>query len=464
VTRDSPGAISACAWRALDCFPDLTRLHECNRARYPHLLESVAHGPAAARHDILFAFPGPNLILRADESLWRDQHQLGSADFLAAFDNEWRANQVAARELPDLPFSGGWFVFLAYEFAGQIEPVLGPMRCEPCLPLALATRFPAAIIRDHARRIAYLVCEEDRASEILPLLAKDVAAMGGLARSRGERITVPIREDGADSFLTGVDRVLRYIGAGDVFQVNLSRGWTAEAGGGLDATELYRRLRRANPAPFAALASLAPGLDILSSSPERLVEVRGGHIATRPIAGTYPRSGDPSQDDRWRRELRAHPKERAEHVMLLDLERNDLGRLCRPGTVRVSEFMTVESYRHVHHLVSEVRGGLGEGITPGDVVRAVFPGGTITGAPKIRCMQIISELESAPRGVYTGSLGYVNRDGSMDLNILIRTMAHNAGQIQFRAGAGIVADSDPARELEETRNKARGMIVALDGI
>jgi anthranilate synthase component 1 len=207
--------------------------------------------------------------------------------------------------------------------------------------------------------------------------------------------------------------------------------------------------------------TLPGGRAVLSSSPERLIKIQRGMVSTRPIAGTYPRSNDPGQDRAWSRELLAHPKERAEHVMLIDLERNDLGRVCQPGSMQVSELMALESYRHVHHIVSEVRGKLRADVTPGQVIRAVFPGGTITGCPKVRCMQIIAELEQAPRGAYTGSMGYLNRDGSMDLNILIRTMVQDGRHVRLRAGAGVVADSNPERELAETRAKARGMLAAL---
>ena len=186
-----------------------------------------------------------------------------------------------------------------------------------------------------------------------------------------------------------------------------------------------------------------------------------GRIDTRPIAGTRPRGREPDHDEALSIQLIQHPKERAEHVMLIDLERNDLGRVCRPGTVRVDEFMVVESYAHVHHIVSNVSGDLERDIGPGDALRAVYPGGTITGCPKVRCMQIIAELEASPRGAYTGSMGYLNLDGSGDFNILIRTAVVADREVTFRAGAGIVADSDPAAELRETRAKARGLKLAL---
>ncbi|HET6395757.1 MAG TPA: chorismate-binding protein, partial [Pseudoxanthomonas sp.] len=216
----------------------------------------------------------------------------------------------------------------------------------------------------------------------------------------------------------------------------------------------------ANPAPFAGLFA-GDGWAVASSSPERLVSVRGHTVETRPIAGTRARF--PGDDDAARiRELVGHPKERAEHVMLIDLERNDLGRVCTPGSVQVDELMTVESYAHVHHIVSNVRGRLREDATPGQVIAAVFPGGTITGCPKVRCMQIIAELEQVPRGAYTGAIGWLDRSGDLDLNILIRSAEVQGTDAVFRTGAGIVADSVPAPELDETRAKARGLLRALD--
>jgi anthranilate synthase component 1 len=201
---------------------------------------------------------------------------------------------------------------------------------------------------------------------------------------------------------------------------------------------------------------------VLSSSPERLLEVKGRAISTRPIAGTRPRSGDSDQDARDTAELVAHPKERAEHVMLIDLERNDVGRVCQAGSVHVDEYMVTESYAHVHHIVSNVRGTLRADATAVDALRALYPGGTITGCPKVRCMQIIAQLEGEGRGAYTGSLGWLGTDGDADFNILIRTLTLRGDQIELRAGAGIVADSVPERELEETRAKALGMLRAFE--
>jgi anthranilate synthase component 1 len=272
---------------------------------------------------------------------------------------------------------------------------------------------------------------------------------------------VRVQEDDPTPFLQGVDRIQEYLRAGDVFQVNLSRGWRARAAESCSHTAVYSALRSANPAPFAGLLAWDDWA-VLSSSPERLLSVREGLAETRPIAGTRPRQPNDPLDDLTRRaELIGHPKERAEHVMLIDLERNDLGRVCVPGSVQVDELMGLETYAHVHHIVSNVRGMLRADVTPGQAMAAVFPGGTITGCPKVRCMQIIHELESVGRGPYTGALGYLDRRGNLDLNILIRTLWMRDNTLHFRAGAGIVVDSDPESELAETRAKARGLLRAL---
>ncbi len=449
--------------RLLATVPDLAALHARNSQRYPHLLASVAQGTPRARYDILFAFPGDTLALDSSLQLSRNGQPQGRGDFLDAFDAEWRRLSVtAAGDAPEEgapPFTGGWFVYLGYELAAQIEPTVGGIRHDAAFPVAFATRMPAAIIVDHLRQRALLVCETEHAAEILPTLEADALTAAVMPAEILE--TEQIEEEDPARFLEHVRRVQEYIRAGDVFQVNLSRRWRIPLRAPVSAASLYRRLCAANPAPFAGLMTLDRGRAVISSSPERLVEVRGRRVRTRPIAGTYPRSQDAEQDLALSRDLLRHPKERAEHVMLIDLERNDLGRVCRTGSVGVKEFMTLESYRHVHHIVSEVNGELRAEISPAQVLRAVFPGGTITGCPKVRCMQIIAALEQAPRAAYTGSMGYVNRDGSLDLNILIRTIIQNGHEITLRAGAGIVADSIPERELAETRAKAKGMLAAL---
>lgn len=435
--------------RRVDRYCDLLNLHRLNPQRYPHLLESVAHATPHSRYDILFAFPGKNMQIATT----------AEADFLHGLDEWWRQERIAAHENSFLPFRGGWFIYLSYELAAQIEPRLRLASSSQSLPIAFATRIPAAVIRDHQLRQTWLVAEA-QAQELLEVMAGDLQqaqtaeAQPSQLQVLGLEVEPPVR------YLAAVRRIKQYILDGDVFQVNLSRAWRGELHAENNYTDLYSSLRRHNPAPFAGLATWN-GVAILSSSPERLVRVRGDLIETRPIAGTRPRSVEQRQDLHYSQELLAHPKERAEHIMLIDLERNDLGRVCVPGSVCVDELMSLESYAHVHHIVSNVRGTKRGGITPGQTIRAVFPGGTITGCPKVRCMEIIAELEGEGRGAYTGSFGYLNRDGDMDLNILIRTAVMEDSRFSLRAGAGIVADSDPEGELAETRAKARGMLLAL---
>ncbi|TXH77385.1 MAG: aminodeoxychorismate synthase component I [Lysobacteraceae bacterium] len=459
--------------RALPADFDPLDLHRRAPQRYPMLLQSTSSasqvGRAPGRWDLLLATSGEAIVL-ANDGRVRDAHgtEIGT-DFLATLDRAWAVERIA-REEPRWPFRGGWALFLGYELAAQIEPVLHLPCAEGGLPRALALRCPVAVLRDHATGECVAIAEPGHEGMLEHVLADcDHARMP----SPSWRPPQDLEEDADAAFLEGVRRILDYLAAGDVFQVNLSRGWRARFEPALDPAALYARLRAASPAPFAGMftgRSASGGWAVASSSPERLVSVRGEIVETRPIAGTRPRfAGD---DDAARiRELVGHPKERAEHVMLIDLERNDLGRICTAGSIEVDELMSVESYAHVHHIVSNVRGRLHADTTPGDVIRAVFPGGTITGCPKVRCMQIIAELEGAGRGAYTGAMGWLNRDGDLDLNILIRsaeietpvTMAEEPGGsvLRFRTGAGIVADSDPQRELDETRAKARGMLKAL---
>ena len=366
--------------------------------------------------------------------------------------------RTSARGMP--PFRGGWFVFIGYELAGEIEPTLKLPRPPGALPVALACRIPAAIVRDHADDSLTLVAEPGE-ERLLDLMAEDLRGKGApIQFPREPCLDAALIEEEGEVYLDGVQRVIEYVLAGDVFQVNLSRLWQGKLKAGVSNAALYDRLRKRNPSPFAGLAA-RDGWAIVSSSPERLVEVEGRLVQTRPIAGTRPRGTSGLTDIALSEELIAHPKERAEHIMLVDLERNDLSRVCVPGSVKVSENMVIESYAQVHHIVSNIRGQLYEDVPPGDVIRAVFPGGTITGCPKVRCMEIIAELERVGRGPYTGSMGYVNRDGGMDLNILIRTILREGDSISLRAGAGIVADSIPQRELEETRAKAGAIVLAL---
>jgi anthranilate synthase component 1 len=443
--------------RQLPADIDLLALQRMAPQRYPLLLESSAAGTAQGRWDLLLATNGESLALdRAGVTRRADGGRI-DCDFLSALDRAWQA-QRTLRDEPRWPFRGGWALFLGYELAAQVEPVLKLSKAQGMLPIAVALRCPAALLRDHASGECAIVVEAAHVGMLDDIVA-DCDAANEIPPLPPWQPPMTLSEDEPKRFTEGVNRILDYLAAGDAFQVNLSRGWRARFDHVVEPAALFARLRSHNPAPFAGLFA-GNGWAVVSASPERLVSVRGDVVETRPIAGTRPRfEGD---DDAARiRELAGHPKERAEHVMLIDLERNDLGRVCTPGSVEVDELMTVESYAHVHHIVSNVRGQLRADATPGDVIRAVFPGGTITGCPKVRCMQIISELEQDGRGAYTGAFGWLNRDGDLDLNILIRSAEIEAQTLRFRTGAGIVADSDPQRELDETRAKARGMLCAL---
>ncbi len=425
---------------------------------YPGLLESSAPpAPAAggAHFDILPMASGEALRLSATGRL-SGPHCAAAPGFLAALESWWTALRAAPGEVR-LPFSGGWLVYLGYEVAAEIEPRLA-LPQSPDSTAALAIRAPAAWIRDRRSGEAWVVAEPGHEA-LLDRFEHDVRRAGGGLRPEPAQI-FEIEEEDPARFEAAVARALEFIAAGDVYQANLSRRWRGQVRGTLDAAALYRRLRTANPSPFAAL--LRDGdFAVISSSPERLVSVHGDRIATRPIAGTRPRGASPEHDAALIELLLGNEKERAEHVMLIDLERNDLGKVCAAGSVQVDEFMAVESYAHVHHIVSNVSGRKLPGVSPIQILRAVFPGGTITGCPKVRCMEIIAELEAVGRGAYTGTLGYLNRDGSCDFNILIRTITAQGSTLSFRAGAGIVADSSPAHELAETRAKAEGLLRAL---
>ncbi len=438
------------AFRELSSRPDLLAVHRRHPETWPFLLQSAAPGGTLGRW---------SLLLRADPDHEPIIARPGdSVPFLERLDRAFIDS--AAVQPARLPFEGGWFVYLGYELAGEIEPRLTLPLAPDAVPVALAQRCRAALVLDHGRAKLHAVAESDA---LLDPIEREIEAAGDGRRSSHGEAAVPVPEihagDG-ERFMRGVERIREYILAGDVFQVNLSREWRGKSAGRPDAVAIYERLVQSNPAPFGGLARL-PGGTVLSSSPERLVTVHDGVVSARPIAGTRPRGTSPDRDRALSDELLAHPKERAEHIMLIDLVRNDLGRISRPGSVQVDELMVLESYTHVHHIVSNVRGELADGVSPADVVRACFPGGTITGCPKVRCMEIIAELEAGGRGLYTGSMGYLGRDGRMDINILIRSMLVADDGIRFRTGAGIVADSEPEAELAETEAKARGLMRAL---
>ena len=416
---------------------DLASFCYLDNSRYPFLLESVNHNDNN-RYSILFAFPGENIVL----------NNASDFDFLNKLESKYNLNNTNS----DLPFCGGWFVYLSYELIGQIENTLSADLHNSDLPIAYAVKIPTAIIIDHQLDKTYIVDESDDDSRI-NLILDDIKLINPIPLSPLEG---SLSEENQEKFISGVQSSLKYIIAGDVFQVNLSREWQYKLNNHEDSAVIYKSLKKANPAPFSALIHYQD-FSIISSSPERLFSVNNDVLQTRPIAGTHPR-GKGSDDETLKDNLISNPKEIAEHVMLLDLERNDMGRVCEYGSVFVNEVMTLETYPYVHHIVSNIKGKLKKQAGIKDIIKALFPGGTITGCPKVRCMQIISELEQMPREAYTGSVGYLSQNGRMDFNILIRSFIHKDNKLSFRAGAGIVYDSIPERELAETRHKAEGLI------
>lgn len=422
--------------------------------RYPFLIDSAASGPLS-ENNLLLRTNGEQLCLHGDG---RISGPGDAGGFLSRLDGWYQREKQTSPGTDAWPFKGGWFLYLGYELAAEIEPVVEFPAAEDGFPVAFASRCPGVIYsKPEETGILHLVAESEL---LLDEMYAELISLPQKPEQKHNSVKV-LNVDPPQLFKSAVERIHEYILDGDVFQVNLSRGWQGQFESTADAGSLYRSLRKQNPAPFAGMVSWNDFV-LMSSSPERLVKITQGEVETRPIAGTRPRGTTLDSDLALSHELLTHPKERAEHIMLIDLERNDLGRVCQTGSVDVDELMVVESYEHVHHIVSNIRGRLRKDVTPVDVIRAVFPGGTITGCPKVRCMEIIAELEQKGRSFYTGSFGYLGLDGNMDLNILIRSMLLHDRQVSFRTGAGIVSDSDADSEVRETEDKARGLIRALE--
>ena len=385
------------------------------------------------------------------------------------------------------PFLGGAVGYFSYDFVRQFEEV--PKNAKPDLdiPEAYFVFVDRVIAFDHILKKTWVIVNAgareqemgfrkpaadqwsrlydeaaDRLVDIMAMLDKAAGepASTGAGSGSGNLMLKP--ELSQPAFESMVARCQEYIAGGDIYQANISQRFTADLGN-VDPFLLYTLLRGINPSPFAAYLDFE-GLQLVSSSPERLIRLWNGLADTRPIAGTRRRGSDGAETRGLSAELLTNEKERAEHIMLLDLERSDLGRVCEYGTVQVDELMVVEDYSHVIHIVSNVRGTLAKGMDCCDLVRAVFPGGTITGVPKVRCMEIIDELEPMARGPYTGSIGYFSNSGDMDLNIIIRTFVISGRKAYVQVGAGIVADSLPAREYIETLEKAEALKRAIESL
>jgi anthranilate synthase component 1 len=437
------------------------------------LLESVVAGERLGRYSFLGVGDRAVVSGRGDEVVVENGgvHGEKSADPLGVVKRELSAGSVA--RVPGLPlFVGGAVGFVGYEATSTFERVPRHGNDELRLPDFTFMMADVVVAFDHARRVLQVI------APVRPGGAPDMAYDAALKRidtylrridegPRGAELgnvgvsaEVPLTAHTTrEEFIANVERAKEHIAVGDIFQVVLSQRFSAPYDG--DGVDLYRVLRAVNPSPYMFYLRTRD-VTLVGSSPEPLVRVEGDSVLTRPLAGTRPRGDSAAADGRLRADLLADEKERAEHVMLVDLGRNDLGRVCVPGSVTVDELMEVEYYSHVMHIVSNVTGTLSPGSSALDALKATFPAGTVSGAPKVRAMELITELEPAARGPYAGTVGYLGLDGAMDMCITIRTVVIASGRAYLQSGAGIVADSEPEREYEECRHKAAALHWALE--
>ena len=460
------------------------------------LLESVTGGEQVARYSFIGVYPRAAYVLRGrslethipgqETEITNLPEDTDPLDALRAqIAPQMTSDIIAARpqHIPGLPrFAGGLVGYIGYDTVRFFEPTVS-LQAHRHLPDAIFLHADILAAFDHAYGKLILianqqitnqqtsrasVCAEEQLDELEAALAAPLPLLSPSPVSEATPLisSSQLRSNMArEQYTAAVRKAKEHIAAGDIFQVvpsqRLSRETTAQP------FEIYRNLRRLNPSPymfffdFENLIGDEP-MHLIGASPEMHVRFSDGVASLRPIAGTRPRGANPAEDEGLQNELLADPKERAEHVMLVDLARNDLGRVCKYGSVRVREKMIVERYSHVMHIVSHVDGELRPGLDAFDLVRATFPAGTVSGAPKVRAMQIIHDLEPEPRGVYAGAVGYFGYDGNADTCIAIRTLVMQGQTVHIQAGAGIVADSDPEREYEETVNKAKAISVAIE--
>lgn len=442
------------------------------------LLESVVGGERLGRYSFIGLFPERVWVLRSNG--WEVQDQWEQTRMVVPVNSDPLAvlqpylqvvtpEMSLARHLPR--FTGGWVGYLGYELARYFEPVLG-LTPDPSLPESVLLETGILIVFDHAYNKMLLIARpgvrgtveaEERLTEVMARLRQSrLPALPSFHKRRSTAETCSTFP--RDRFLAAVAQTKDYITAGEIFQAVLSQRLVRPAQ--VHPFQVYRALRRLNPSPYMFYFDFGEVAGepfyLIGASPELHVRLEGMHALMRPIAGTRPRGATAAEDLAHEADLLADPKERAEHIMLVDLARNDLGRVCEYGSIEVPERMVVERYSHVMHIVSQVEGHLRPEVNALDLLRATFPAGTVSGAPKIRAMQIIRDLEPHPRGPYAGVTGYVGWEGNMDTCITIRTLVYQGERLFVQAGAGIVADSVPEREYEETLNKARALLVAVD--
>jgi anthranilate synthase component I len=439
---------------------------------YAFLLESVEGGEHVGRYS--FLGKDPFLILRGRGETTSIERAGVTTTAEKPFIETLRElmNGFQSPFVPGLPrFTGGAVGYLGYDTASWFEPAVATDHPQQPGDAAGFMLFDTVLAFDHVQHRILLIAnarisgDEDLRSLYqfacakIEFLERELERALSIPRSAATGPVTLTSNVTQPAFEAMVRQAKEHIAAGDVYQVVLSQRFSAETG--VDPFTVYRALRHVNPSPYMFFVRVG-GRSIVGSSPEMLVRVEGRHAVTHPIAGTRPRGRTDEEDQRLADELKRNEKERAEHVMLVDLGRNDLGRVCEYGSVRVPTFMTLERYSHVMHLVSVVEGRLADDQDRLDALVACFPAGTVSGAPKVRAMQIIDELETTPRGIYAGAVGYLDFAGNLDFCIAIRTIVLEAGRASIQAGAGIVADSNPTAEFEETRDKARAMVRALE--
>lgn len=425
----------------------IPRLESVRALGAPVLLDSADRRNQLGRYSILCA--GPLLQIIDDQPAAQVQQHLRAA-----------LQQLGPARWPGdlrLPFGAGLVGYLAYDYGRQLESLPCLARHDIALPDLSFGLYDWSVVSDHQLQRCWLVCHPQVPS------AREQALLRQLDSNAAPRQAFSLcepfaAEQGKAQYAEAFARVQDYIHAGDCYQINLAQRFSSRYQG--DPLSAYCALRERSPTPFSAYLEMAGGT-LLSLSPERFIEVQNGRVETRPIKGTRPRGSSPQQDQALAEELQRSEKDRAENLMIVDLLRNDLGRSCEPGSIRVPELFSLESYPNVHHLVSSITGRLRSDSDTIDLLMRAFPGGSITGAPKIRAMQIIEELEPVRRSLYCGSVGYLGCEGQMDFNIAIRSLVCHEGSIYCWGGGGVVADSELDAEYQETLTKVGNLLDAL---
>ncbi|MCG5512599.1 aminodeoxychorismate synthase component I [Ectothiorhodospira shaposhnikovii] len=443
---------------------DSARLFEALREEpWAVFLDSARHGQTRGRFDIITADPALTLMTEGDLTRVRNREgELLETTGADPFEVLRARLGEPIRPVAGLPFAGGAVGYFGYDLARRLERLPSLARDHESLPQMMLGIHDWAVVVDHDLRTCVLVGQgrDPRTAERWESLVRRFSHPAPSAPPGGFVLGGPLRANlSPDAYHQRFDRVQAFIREGDCYQVNLAQRFEAPAQG--DAWGAYRRLRELSPAPYGAFLRF-PEVAVLSNSPERFLHLRDGTATTCPIKGTRPRGRTPEEDARLREALANSDKDRAENVMIVDLLRNDLGKTCAVGSVAVPELFALESYATVHHLVSTVTGRPAPGRDAVDLLRGCFPGGSITGAPKLRAMEIIELLEPHRRGIYCGAIGYLGFDGAMDTNIAIRTLVHSHGRLRFWAGGGITTGSRMAHEYQETLDKAAAMMQLLD--